>query len=303
MSRSPPFAGLRVRRKGVSDRWWRRVQNDAYHALRGLSWGGLTLLFLWIYLAINLFFGAVLWFGDAQILNAGPSFWDRFFFSVQTLATIGYGFLAPGDALAHAVVTVESFVGVVYTAVVTGVFFAKFSAPTARVAFSERCVVCDVEGVPTLLFRCANTRTSALVEASVTVTLTRDEVLADGERVRRLHDLALRRNTSPMFAMSWSVMHPITPGSPLHGRSIAQIEAERTAILCTMTGIDDSLASTVHARASWSWKQFEWGRKFADMLTFHPDEVAEIDYSLLDRTQPAALTWPGFTTPDRPVQA
>lgn len=300
MSRSPPFAGIRVRRKGVSDHWWSRVQTDAYHAVRGLSWGGLTLLFLLIYLAINLFFGAVLWFGDAQILNAGPSFWDRFFFSVQTMATIGYGFLAPGDVLSHAVVTVESFVGVVYTAVVTGVFFAKFSTPSARVAFSERCVVCDVEGVPTLLFRCANTRTSALVEASVTVTLTRNEVLADGEQVRRLYDLTLRRNTSPMFAMSWSVMHPITPGSPLYGRSIAQVEAERTAILCTMTGIDDSLASTVHARASWNWRQFEWGRKFADMLTFHPDEVAEIDYSLLDRTQPAALTWPGFPPADLP---
>jgi inward rectifier potassium channel len=291
---NPPFAGLPVRRKGVDDSWWRRVPTDAYHAIRGLSWGMLTLLFFVVYLAMNLIFASILWFGDAQILNAGPSFADRFFFSVQTMATIGYGNLAPGDLLAHGVVTLESFVGVVYTAVVTGVFFAKFSTPSARVAFSRSCVVADIEGVPTLMFRCANARNTALVEATVTVTLTRNEVLEDGERVRRLYDLELRRNTSPMFALSWTVMHPIVPGSPLHGRSPAQVEAENVAILCTMTGIDDSLASTVHARASWGWRQVEWGRKFADMLSFGADGAAEIDFSVLDETRAAPLTatWP-----------
>lgn len=297
MSRSPPFAGVRVRRKGVADSWWSRVQTDAYHALRGLSWFGLTILFLVVYLALNGCFALLLWVGDAQILNAGPTFLDRFFFSVQTMATIGYGFMAPGDLLAHAVVTLESFVGVVYTAVVTGVFFAKFSTPSARVSFSTTCVVGDVEGVPTLQFRCANARTAALVEASVTVTLTRNETLADGERVRRLYDLALRRNTSPMFAMTWTVMHPIVPGSPLHGRSIAQVEAERTAILCTMTGIDDSLAAAVHARASWSWRDLQWGRKFADMLTLDADETVEIDFARLNDTLPAPLTVPTPAAP------
>jgi inward rectifier potassium channel len=191
----PPVAGFVTRRKGLSDSWWRQLPTDAYHALRSLSWGWLTVAFFTVYLLLNLLFAVILWVGDATIVNAGPSFSDRFFFSVQTMATIGYGFMAPGDLLAHLVVTLESFVGVVYTAVVTGVFFAKFATPSARVAFSDTCVVADVEGVPTLMFRCANTRTTALVEASVTVTLTRTEVLSDGEMVRRLYDLALRRST------------------------------------------------------------------------------------------------------------
>ncbi len=286
-----PFTGVIVRRKGTSDSLINRFGGDAYHALRTLSWSGLTALFFSVYVVINLFFATVLWFGNATIVNAGPNFSDRFFFSVQTMATIGYGFMAPGDALANAVVTLESFVGIVFTAVVTGLFFAKFSTPSARIEFSEACVVADVDGVPTLMFRCANARTTALVEAAVTVSLARNEVLADGERVRRLYDLTLRRTTSPMFAMSWTVMHPIVEGSPLFGRGPAELQRENATILVTMTGIDDSLASAVHARHGWTWEHVRFGEKFADMIEFRPDGSAEMDFGKLDETVPAP--WQG----------
>lgn len=285
-----PFAGLKVRRKG-DDAWWQRLYEDGYHTLRSLSWAGLTLLFFVVYLAVNLLFAGVLWAGDAKIANAGDSFWDRFFFSVQTMATIGYGGMSPADTLSNVVVTLESFVGVVYTAVVTGVFFGKFSTPSARVTFSSACVLADVEGIPTLMFRCANARESTLVEATVSVTLTRSERLSDGERVRRLHDLALRRNTSPVFGLTWTVMHPVVPGSPLYGRTREEIEAETTTILCTMTAIDDSLASTVHTRASWTWRELRWGHKFADMLDTQGGETT-IDFSRIHDVRPAPLTWP-----------
>jgi inward rectifier potassium channel len=269
-----------------------RIIFDAYHALRTLSWLGLTGVFFTVYLALNLFFATVLWLGNAEIANSDGSFPSLFFFSVQTLATIGYGGMSPADLLSNVVVTIESFVGVVYTAVVTGLFFAKFSSPTARVNYSATCVVADIEGVPTLMFRCANARSAALVEATITCTLTRAEVLSDGERVRRLYDLALRRNTSPVFALSWTVMHPVVEGSPLFGRSIQQIKDETTTVLCTMTGIDDSLASTVHSRWSWSWNELEWGRKFADMITSTPSGEAVVDMSKVHDTRPSALTWP-----------
>lgn len=288
---NPPFAGVQVRRYGTDDRLWRRLGSDAYHAMRRMSWGALAGTLFVVYLAINLSFAALLWFGGAEIANAGPSFSDRFFFSVQTMATIGYGGMAPANTVAHLVVTLESFVGIVYTAVVTGVFFSKFSAPSARVQFSSPCVVADVEGVPTLMFRCANTRETTLVEATVTVTITRAEVLSDGENVRRLYDLDLRRNTSPLFALSWTVMHPIVPGSPLYGRTIEQIERESTTLICTMTAIDDTLASTVHTRWSWTWRDFRWRHKFADMLQVG-DGVASIDFSRIDDVVPAPLTLP-----------
>ncbi len=290
MSKKPPppqTAVLPVIAVGVPKAQFR----DLYHRFLRLSWPLALGLIVALFLGLNVVFAA-LYFQLGGIANARPgSFADAFFFSVQTMATIGYGGMAPANTVAHLVVTLESFVGIVYTAVVTGVFFSKFSAPSARVQFSSPCVVADVEGVPTLMFRCANTRETTLVEATVTVTITRAEVLSDGENVRRLYDLDLRRNTSPLFALSWTVMHPIVPGSPLYGRTIEQIERESTTLICTMTAIDDTLASTVHTRWSWTWRDFRWRHKFADMLQVG-DGVASIDFSRIDDVVPAPLTLP-----------
>ncbi|MCA9488865.1 MAG: hypothetical protein KC621_03060 [Myxococcales bacterium] len=282
-----------IRRAGVDDRLWTRLGTDGYHALRTLSWGQLTLVFLLIYLGLNAFFGLLLWVTDAAITGAEPGFWPRFYFSVQTMATIGYGGLSPDDWLSHAIVTLESFVGVVYTAVVTGVFYGKFSTPSARVAFSETCVVADIEGVPTLMFRCANARSTAIVEATVTFSLTREEVLADGETVRRIYDLPVRRRTSPMFGVSWVVYHPIDESSPMWGKGPEDFARERTMLIVTLTGIDDSLASSVHARHLWQADEIRFGYKFVDLFGTDADGQRFVDFSRIHEVKPAPLTLPG----------
>lgn len=293
MRRSRKETAFAIRRAGVDDRLWARLGTDGYHALRTMSWGSLTLVFLAIYLLLNGLFAAILWVGGADIAGAAPGFWPRFFFSVQTMATIGYGGMTPNDWLAHAVVTLESFVGVVYTAVVTGVFFGKFSAPSARVTFSDHCVVADTEGVPTLMFRAANARSTAIVEATVSFSLTREETLDDGEVVRRIYDLPVRRRTSPMFAVSWVVYHPIDEDSPLWGRTHEQLLRERAMLIVTLMGIDDTLASTVHTRKIWQADEIRFGFKFVDLFGVDEEGERYVDFGRIHETRRAPLTLPG----------
>src|SRR5262249_23589165 len=154
------------------------------------------------------------------IANARPgSFSDAFFFSVQTMATIGYGQMAPATFAAHVLVSVEAFVGLVGFAMVTGITFSKFSRPTARILFSNVAVVTQRDGVPCLMFRMANERGTSIVEAQAHVVLTRSETTLEGEKVRRFYDLKLLRQQNILFALSWTALHPITQESPFSGET------------------------------------------------------------------------------------
>jgi inward rectifier potassium channel len=290
---NPVMGALRFERRGLKDSTLQTLAKDAYHFLRRASWTRLTLAAFGLYVVMNLVFALILWIGDARILEADRGFWDKFWFSVETMATIGYGHMAPGDALSHVVVTVESFVGLMYTALLTGVVFGKFSVPSAKVLFADHAVICDEAGVPTLMFRCANARSTALVEAQIRVAWTREEILPHGERARRIYDLPLRRNTSPVFALSWTVYHKIDESSPLWGRTTEELKKEAVAIIITMTGIDDSLAATVHTRHSYDADHIQWGQRYVDILK--ADEVTGvryIDFEQFHATVPAPVTMP-----------
>ncbi|HEV7557884.1 MAG TPA: ion channel [Kofleriaceae bacterium] len=241
------------------------LANDAYHFMRTTTWTVILLLFAAAFIGTNVVFALILWLGHADVANA-HGLLDYFWFSVQTLATIGYGYLAPNDTLSNVIVTVESFFGIALTALVTGVFFARFSTTSARVLFSQTAIIADYEGKRTLMFRMANERATAIVEATVHVYISRDEKTMTGERVRRIYDLALRRTTSPIFFMSWTTYHTIDETSPLWGKTAADIKADGTNIIITFTGIDDRLASTVHTRYAYNEQDLRWDHKFADVL-------------------------------------
>ena len=147
------------------------------------------------------------------------SFIDLFFFSVQTLSTVGYGQMAPKTLAANVVVTIEAFVGLFNLAIATGLLFARISRPTARVMFSERAVITTFEGVPTLIFRAANQRRNRIVEAEVTISLARDMTTREGGSIRRFQELPALRSKSPIFYLSWQIMHRIDASSPLAGET------------------------------------------------------------------------------------
>ena len=270
-----------IERRGLPRNLGATLAQDVYHLARRTTWTRLFLAVAVIFVALNLLFAAILWFGDAAILNARPgSFWDRFYFSVQTMATIGYGFVAPSGTFANVMVVIESFVGIVVTAVTTGLVFAKFGTTTAKVLWSNVAVISRESGMPTLQFRMANGRTAAIVEAHVNVYLSWTERLPTGEQARRIYDLTLRRATSPLFALSWTAFHTIDATSPLHGVT-AELLAERDAsIIVTFTGIDDALAVTVHARTTYPWPSIVWNQRFVDIIKGDPvRKVRYLDYA------------------------
>ena len=261
---------------------------DVYLWLLAAPWRRFFALVLAVYVGANAVFAtAYLALGDA-IEEARPGhFGDAFFFSVQTMATIGYGKMAPRGLGANALVTLEALVGLLGLALVTGVVFAKFSRPTARVRFSQVAVVTPFDGVPSLLFRMGNERGNQIAEATVHLVLLREERTAEGETVRRAHELRLRRDRSAFFALTWTVIHPITPDSPLHGETSASFAAKGSDLIVALTGYDDAFAQTVHARHAYAPHQVRWGERFVDVLTTLPDGRPAIDYRLFDETRPA----------------
>ena len=256
---------LLLERRGLESSLSSTLGTDAYHFLRSATWTRITLLFAGLFLVVNLVFAVILYAGHADVMNA-HGLADYYWFSVQTLATIGYGYLAPNDALSNTIVTIESFVGIGLTAMITGVFFARFATPSAKVIFSKIAIIGEHDGKRTLMFRMANARATAIVEATCHVYLSRDDVLANGERMRRIYDLTLRRSTSPIFSLSWLATHTIDADSPLADLSPEAIAASNVNIIVTFQGIDDRLAATVHTRYAYNADDIVFDHRFADLF-------------------------------------
>lgn len=263
--------------------------HDAYHLLRTTTWPRLMLLFGAAYLFANLLFALAFWATGAKVLNA-DGFHDLYWFSVQTMATIGFGYLAPGDDVANAIVTVESFVGIMMAAVITGILFARFSTPRARVLFGKIAIVGNYDGKRCLLFRMANERSTAIVEASIRAYIVRDDKLVNGEFIRRVHDLTLRRSTSPIFALSFLATHVIDETSPLYGATPETMRAANSNVVVTFTGIDDSLAASVHARYMWRHGDIVFDHRFVDIFRTDDSGKRYLDLGPLHDTEPVAPT-------------
>ena len=259
---------------------------DLYHALLTMRWHWFFVALAIAYFIFNGTFALLYLAAPGDIANAEEgSFADAFFFSVQTMATIGFGVMAPKTLYANVVVTVEALMGLAGFALATGVIFQRFARPTARVLFSRVAAVTRFEGVPTLMFRCANERRNIVLEAEVHVYLAREEVSAEGMQFRRTHDLKLARSRNPLFSLSWTVMHPIDTKSPLHGADAATLAAQDAAIVATLTGTDESLAQTILARHVYDAADILWGRRFVDVLSRTADGRRVIDYRRFHDTE------------------
>jgi inward rectifier potassium channel len=239
----------------------RRTWTDIYHQLLTLKWSHFLALWVFIYLAANLVFATLFWLDRGGLNGARPgSFEDAFFFSVQTLGTIGYGVISPKSHFANTLVAVESFFSFGVSALSTGLIFARVSRPTARVIFSRYAVVTPVNGVPTLMFRAANMRTT------------------EGVRYYAFQPLALQRSRSPFFALSWTVMHAVDQTSPLFGQTVETLIADKAEIVVILAGVDETLAQRIHARHSYLPHEIVWGRRFADIIEMQGDERAVVEF-------------------------
>lgn len=253
---------------------------DLYHRLLSIGWSRLLLLLLGFYLLFNaLFAGLYLLAGDGLENMRPGSFVDAFAFSVQTMATIGYGKIVPVRPIAHVLVTLESLFGLMATAMMTGLFFAKFSRPTARILFSRVAVMMTRDGKQSLIFRVGNTRGNQVVEAQLRLWLFRTEQTQEGEQMRRFYELPLVRSFSPVFAMTWSAQHIIDPGSMLFGQSVTDLENTAAELVVTLVGIDNTLAQPVHARHGYRAGDILTQARFVDILSTDERGRRIIDYS------------------------
>jgi len=272
-----------VVRKGIPHSKWR----DPYHLLLTLNWSWFIGLTAASYIVANALFALLYLAGGDCIQNARPGYFsDAFFFSVQTMASIGYGAMYPKTDYANVLVTIEALVGLMGLAMGTGLMFARFSRPTARVLFSGVAIIAPLNGVPTLMFRAANERRNQILEAQMGVSLLRNEVTAEGESMRRFYDLKLLRSQTRNFSLTWTVMHQIDESSPLYGETPESLAETETDIVITLTGLDETVSQTVHARHYYMTEEILWNMRFVDILSRKSDGRRMIDYTRFHNVTP-----------------
>jgi inward rectifier potassium channel len=273
--------------KNLDQRWF----TDVYSYLLAITWRRLLGVFFLVYCGTNALFGFLFWVGGNDIANARVgSFADAFWFSVQTYATIGYGGMSPATTYAHVLVTLEAFVGMMAMALGTGIVFAKFSRPTARVAFSRNLVVHVRNGRPVLEFRLANQRRGTLSDATMKLSVIKDEVTAEGQPMRRGYPLELERPNMPVLSLAWNLIHVLDEQSPVHGLS-AQGGSDRImGFIASLTAHDDTMAETVHARQFYNLDEVLHDVRFVDMIDAKSEPgVIVIDHSLLHEVRPISI--------------
>jgi inward rectifier potassium channel len=260
-----------VARRGLS----LRSSLNPYHSLLTISWLRFLGLVAAFYLLLNALFavGYLLCGPDALAVEPGTAmeqpFLRAFFFSVETLSTVGYGHVVPAGLAAHLLMTLEAIVGLLTVALATGLVFARFSRPRASILFSEQAVVAPYRDFSALMFRIANRRKSQIIDLAAQVSLNRFEW--DGDRlVRRFYSLALERARVTFFPLSWTIVHPIDAASPLAGVSREELLASDAEILVLLTGTDETFSQSVHARSSYKADEVVWDARFEDIFE-HPE--------------------------------
>lgn len=271
---------------------------DLYYHLMNGSWSLLIGVLGVAYMLTNLVFAGLYMLQSEGIASADPeSFADAFAFSVQTLSTIGYGTLSPVSGPVHTIVAFEAMVGLLGTAIATGLVFAKFARPKAKVLFSDSMVVYRRNGEPVLVFRVGNARGNEIIEASLRVSALVPEVTTEGETMRRLVDLELLRSTTPMFAMTWTVIHPLDERSPLHGIDEDRLREDTVRFIVSLTGIDATFSQTVHARVIYDHTDVRFWHRFVDIVGNTDDGRLSIDYRRFHDTVPIDSDSPRLPAP------
>jgi len=267
----------RVRTRGQAF----RPGGDVYFALLTIPFWRFCAIVAGLVLVINAVFAWVYMLNPGGISNARPgSFEDAFFFSVQTLATIGYGTMAPQTRFAHVVVTVESMLGIIAVGSLAGISFARLSRPKALVLFSSKAVVRRRNGVPHLQMRLANWRTNLIVEASLRVFLLVAERTQEGELIRTPVELKLVRGSTPVFFLTWTVMHCIDETSPFYGEDATlRLQASGAQLYAMLTGYDQTVGQTVHAYHEYRFSDIVYDARFVDIVGASPDGVRTIDFA------------------------
>jgi inward rectifier potassium channel len=262
---------------------------DFYHVMMLLTWTQTLAFIAAAYLVVNALF-AVGYLVTGGIANSHGTFLDAFFFSVQTMGTIGYGAMYPQTFAANWLVVIESIVSITLTALATGLVFAKFSRPTARVVFTREAVISPHNGTPSLMFRVGNERRNRIVDARIHVTLLRGETLKEGSRFYRQLDLKLSRDHSLSLSRSWSIFHVIDETSPLFGATPESLVEADAEVQVLVVGLDDTSMQIVQASHRYFAEQVIFGARHIDILNEDEDGNVTLDLTKFHDTTPSGAT-------------
>lgn len=258
------FGAFEVGKKGAS----RYDLSDPYHIALSLSWPRFLLMFVALELLINVSFAGLYLLQPGCIANArAGSFTDVFFFSLETLATVGYGVMAPTTLYGHAISAVEILSGMTFIAIMTGLTFVRFSRPRGKIMFADKAVVASYNGRPTLMIRIGNGRLTMLTDAKVRLNALIAERTTEGQFYRRVHDLKLARDRIPIFGLTWTLMHEIDEHSPLRPYPTDLFATSDIRLFLAVEARDPNLAAEIYDLKDYSHDSVEFGMRYADAVS------------------------------------
>jgi inward rectifier potassium channel len=280
-SRVVRLGGREIITEGLYLSFW----TDISHRCMTASWpgfiGGAGLVFV----VFNAVFALFYWIGDQPISSVPTgSYIDYLYFSIETLSTAGYGDMHPQTHYGHFIAAVELFTGIFSMSLMTGLIFARFSRPNARLLFADNPVISDHEGKQTLMVRFANERHNIISNATARLWVFKDVVSKEGQSYRRFYELALTRNERPALALSWTLFHILDETSPLYGLDTAGFAAANVSLVVVVSGYDVVAAQTVHARKSYDHPDIRVGHRYAEILDTTKDGRLRIDYGRFHET-------------------
>lgn len=270
-------------KKGVS----RLDLHDPYHLAVALSWPQFLATLLMIHVLVNVVFATLFWLIPGSVANARPrNFGDVFFFSIETLSTVGYGDMYPTTLYGHMIAATEIVCGIGVTAIVTGLTFVRFSRPRAKFVFASNPVVAMYSGTPTLMLRVGNGRLTVLLDAVAKLNVLLSATSAEGNSFRRAQELRLERTHLPAFPLTWTLMHVVDEQSPLHGFDAARAEAAHVQLFVTVEARDPTLATSVYDIRTYTTEDIRFGMRYADAVTLAEDGTPVADLTKIGTLEP-----------------
>jgi inward rectifier potassium channel len=258
-----------------------------YHELITMSWWKFNVTIFVTYLVVNILFSCLYYFGDIDHLggmqanNELEKFMEAFFFSTQTLSTVGFGRLNPEGFYDSSVAAIESMTGLLGFALATGLLYGRFSRPLAKLIFSEHAIIAPYRGIKALMFRFANPRKSQLLELEVEVNMSYVESDDSGRPVRRFISLELERKRVAILSMTWTIVHPLDENSPIAMWTMEDYIKKDCEVIVIVKAFEETFSQTVYARTSYKPHEIKNGRRFVPLIAAGPNGSVLIELDKL----------------------